>query len=472
MTVATSNRARALAQQANDTIKEADTTLVNLIERVEYDGTSPAALARLHTVLLKETAELPQIDGLFAYDKNGQWIVNSMRTVVPNYNDSDRDYFIYHRTHADQGLHIGMPVLSRATGKWIIPVSRRIDDANGSFAGVALAGIDVDFFTDFYSGIQIGQAGTIILASENGTILARSPYSDKLIGKSIRNTEFFNAYLSLGPVGTAFVKSSLDGVTRLDSYHRLKDYPVFMSAAMSKSDILSEWRNDSLLHLAAVIFIVLVAGIFGLGLIRQIGLRNKAEDEAMRARDALEKLNRTLERLAMQDGLTGLANRRQFDLTLNDEFSRAFRHASTLALILMDVDCFKQYNDIYGHPAGDACLRAISDTIRDVTAQRPGDLAARYGGEEIAILLPNTDVAGAVAVAERIRHAVHNLEIEHTGTQAGFVTLSAGVDALDPTEVPGEPTALIQAADKALYAAKSSGRNRVCTRDDVVGAPA
>ena len=140
----------------------------------------------------------------------------------------------------------------------------------------------------------------------------------------------------------------------------------------------------------------------------------------------------------MQDGLTGLANRRQFDLTLNDEFSRAIRHASTLALILADVDCFKQYNDIYGHAAGDECLRAISCAIRDVTAQRPGDLAARYGGEEIAILLPDTDVAGAVTVAEKIRSAVHNLEIEHAGNPSGFVTLSAGVDVFNPAPGSGE----------------------------------
>jgi diguanylate cyclase (GGDEF)-like protein len=472
MTVATSNRARSLAEQANDTIKAADTTLVGLLERVEYDGTGPVALERLHKFLVRQTVELPQLDGLFIFDKNGKLLVNSRPTLPQNHNNADREYFTFHRTHADRGPHMGAPVISRSSGKWVIPVSRRIDDARGSFAGVALATINIDFFTNYYNSIQIGQAGTIALTTDTGTMLVRRPYSDRFVGQDVSNTDFFKAYLSRGPIGTAFITSSQDGVNRLNSLQRLKDYPLFISAAMSKDEILADWQSDSLLHLGADILIVLVISLFGWRLIEQIELRNKAEAEVLRARDQLATLNRTLEKLAMQDGLTGLANRRQFDLALDNEFSRAMRNASTLALIMLDVDCFKQYNDIYGHPGGDGCLQAISRAIRDVTAQRPGDLAARYGGEEIAILLPNTDVTGAVAVAENIRNVIRNLKIEHAGSPIHFVTVSAGVDAVVPRLGADESTMLIHGADKALYAAKMHGRDRVCTPGDVVGAPA
>jgi diguanylate cyclase (GGDEF)-like protein len=170
----------------------------------------------------------------------------------------------------------------------------------------------------------------------------------------------------------------------------------------------------------------------------------------------------------LQDGLTGLANRRHFDLALDKEFSRAVREASSLALIMIDVDCFKQYNDIYGHAAGDECLRKISQVIK-TNQNRPGDVAARYGGEELGVLLPGTDVRGAMTIAEKIRLEIHNLGIEHTGNSAGVVTVSAGVDAFIPIQNLDNPLELVLAADKALYAAKSSGRDRVCENQSATG---
>jgi diguanylate cyclase (GGDEF)-like protein len=461
MRVATSNLTRAMAQQANDTIKEADTTLVGTVERVQVDGLGTAAVARLHRILVLRKEQLRQLNGLFIYDEKGDWIANSEPTLLKAFNNADREYFVFHRTHADLGPHIGVPVQSRSTGKWVIPVSRRIDKPDGSFGGVVLATIGVDFFKAFYDSLEIGKLGAAALVSDSGVMMLRRPYDDRFIGKSIVGTELFHYYQTNGPSGTSFVKSSQDGVKRLNSYRRLQDYPLFVVAALSENEILREWWHDTLLHMVGVLCLALVVGLFGLHLIRQIALRSKAELELIKARDALEKLNATLERLAMQDGLTGLANRRQFDVSLSNEFSRAVRQASTLALIMMDVDYFKQYNDIYGHAAGDECLRTISRLIRDLTPHRPGDLAARYGGEEIALLLPNTDVAGAVVVAEKIRLAIRALGIVHSGNPSGFVTISAGVDSRVPERLGGEPTALIKAADKALYEAKRSGRDRV-----------
>ncbi len=189
---------------------------------------------------------------------------------------------------------------------------------------------------------------------------------------------------------------------------------------------------ETLWHTGGVILLALIVGFVGWRLVKQMELRSKTEAELRRARDALETLNKTLNTLAMEDGLTGLANRRQFDVTLDNEFSRAMRDASTLALILIDVDCFKQFNDIYGHTAGDEYLQTIGRTIASLASRRPGDLAARYGGEELAVLLPNTDVAGAAVLAERIRSAVRDLAMVYAGAPDGFVTLSAGVDALSP----------------------------------------
>lgn len=463
MNVATSNLARAMAQQADDAIKKADTVLVGMVERVEQDGTGPAEVARLRRVLSMRVAELPQLDGLHIYDKEGDWVANSRSTPPENLNNAGREYFVYHRTHADRGPHIGIPVKSRTSGRLLVPVSRRINHADGSFAGVALATIHVDFFSRFYDSLDIGQAGAVALVLENGTMMTRRPYSPEMVGRNMLETELFRAYTAQGPVGMAFIKSAQDGVTRLNSFRRLANYPLFVSAALSKDEILANWWRETLWHSGGVLLLTLIIGFIGWRLVRQFQLQTRTEAELRQARDALETLNKTLNTLAMEDGLTGLANRRQFDVALDSEYSRAARTASTLALIMMDVDCFKQYNDIYGHAAGDECLQTIGRTIARVASRRPGDLAARYGGEELAVLLPNTDVAGAVMLAERIRSAVRDLKIEHAGSADGFVTLSAGVDALSPVAgKAGQPKELVRAADKALYAAKTGGRNRVC----------
>ncbi len=175
--------------------------------------------------------------------------------------------------------------------------------------------------------------------------------------------------------------------------------------------------------------------------------------------EQLEAANRRLEELAGQDPLTGLANRRRFDEILAAEHRRARRLALWLSVAIIDADCFKAFNDRYGHPAGDTCLQAVAGAIEGAL-HRPGDLAARLGGEEFIVLLPDTDVPGAARIAHRIRRAVRDLGIVHAGSEVGIVTVSLGVASTAPDD-GSEPPALIAAADRALYAAKRSGRDAV-----------
>jgi diguanylate cyclase (GGDEF)-like protein len=197
----------------------------------------------------------------------------------------------------------------------------------------------------------------------------------------------------------------------------------------------------------------------------------KATAEA--ANCALEKANKALHALAMQDALTGLSNRRHFDRALDHEFRRSMRAGLSLGMILIDVDQFKQFNDLYGHQAGDACLQAIARAIPPLL-NRPGDIAARYGGEEIALLLPGTTLPGARGLAEQVALAVRKLGIPHAGSAHQIVTISAGVDAFVPTRDVHDAALLVTHADLALYAAKHAGRDRVinfqdCAADARVG---
>ena len=178
----------------------------------------------------------------------------------------------------------------------------------------------------------------------------------------------------------------------------------------------------------------------------------------------LEIANQKLQLLATTDGLTNLANRRQFDLILQEEWQRLARQQEPLSLIICDIDFFKLYNDNYGHVVGDNCLKEIASTIAKAV-NRPADLVARYGGEEFAIILPNTEISGARKVAQNIHHAVTSLKIPHERSPVNkYVTLSLGIASVIPSNSQSCIT-LIQLADRALYQAKHQGRNRIIQAD-------
>ncbi len=178
----------------------------------------------------------------------------------------------------------------------------------------------------------------------------------------------------------------------------------------------------------------------------------------MEMKQRLEEANRLLRGQAMQDPLTALPNRRHIDEALGTEFRRSQRLQLPLGILMVDIDRFKAFNDTYGHPAGDICIRTVADAIGTVL-RRPADLAGRYGGEEFAILLPNTDEAGLAVSAERIRRGVQERGLVHAGSEFGIVTISVGGAVIMPPIGNIGPAAFVEAADAALYAAKRGGRN-------------
>lgn len=455
---ATSNMARALAQHAETTVRVADTVLLGVVERLETDGTGAASLARLHTLL--RAAKLPQLSGVFVFDADGRQLLNSQASVASKVNGAVRDYFQYHRAHPGRRPYIGQPVPSLSRGEWIITVTRRVEHPDGSFAGVAVAAIDLQHFKQFYDSFDIGAQGTIFLALDDGALLVRRAQDETTNRQNIADGPVFRHYRAHGPVGTALLTARADHIERLYSYRHVEGYPMLVAVALSKQEILASWRADTWWNGGALVLVLAALALLGWRLIRQLRVREKLTAQLREAKQALEARNESLVVLALHDGLTGLPNRRQFDAVLSAEFNRALRDGTSLALVMIDVDCFKPYNDIYGHPGGDDCLRRIGDAVSGAR-QRAGDLAARYGGEELAVLLPRTDLAGALAVAERMRQAVSELHMPHAGSPAGIVTISAGVAAFAPTRGGRAPQDLLAAADAALYAAKSGGRDRV-----------
>lgn len=223
----------------------------------------------------------------------------------------------------------------------------------------------------------------------------------------------------------------------------------------------------------ALWILLAAAAVFAVIRLRTNALHHQAE--RLRARVAeqtaalqdtvrlLEVANAQLETLSLEDDLTGIANRRFFERALIDEWNRARRREQPLALILLDLDHFKDLNDRLGHPAGDACLRRIGAFLLE-TIRRSGEVVARYGGEEFAILLPGSSASGAMRVAETLRNGIEQLSIDH-GDGKSRMTASCGVASVQPTSTMS-PDDLVASADRALYAAKHSGRNCVRSADE------
>jgi diguanylate cyclase (GGDEF)-like protein len=451
--ISASNTAHTLANQANSSFKMADTVLVSLVDKVEVEGWSPANMARLRMLMTKHMADLPAVQGLFIYDHDGRWVVNSAGTQFDGRNNSDRAYFKYHRDHPGRDVYIGGPIIGRTSGVWVIPVSRRIDHADGSFAGVALATIKIDFFRKVYEGLDIGSDGRILMTLDDGTLLLRMPFDTASIGRDTTKHPLFRRHGA---------DVDIDGETFIYSESRAGEYPARIAVLRSKDVALHAWRQSAALSYLALF--VLVAGLLLLGrrVMRQIALREELQRDLLTTKALLETANASLSSMAYVDGLTDLFNRRYYEQTWDREHRRAFRNRTSLAVLMIDVDYFKRYNDRYGHQAGDECLKTVAQAILR-GLRRSGDLAARYGGEEFVVLLPDTDLAGACEVADKIHANVAAQVLRHEASPHGTVTVSIGAYAAVPEQADDADRAFGACADAALYRAKDAGRNRTAT---------
>jgi diguanylate cyclase (GGDEF)-like protein len=386
-------------------------------------------------ILFDHAATAKHFGAIQVFDAQGQLSIDAS-TLDPQPEDrSDEEYFQVHRGRPDVGLFISRPMLHR--GAYAIVLSRGVTGADGSFLGVVAGSIRFSYFHDLFGSLSLGDGDTITVLRRDRTIMMRTPFDLDVIGKNLGERRDWNpanlqdggSYAGVGPV---------DQRPRL-YVRRGGDKLLTVVVGRPLDTIFSFWRmqaNRICAIMMALIAFVLAATLM---LAREIRRRSEAEDK--------------LEEMATTDALTGLRNRRKFDVAIESEWRRALRHGTPLSLLMIDADHFKAYNDTFGHQAGDQLLIGIAICISDSIA-RAGDCAVRYGGEEFAVLLPGTTANEALAVAETIR-----LKVQGWSDEATPSTVSIGIASLTPVAGLDWPD-FVNAADKALYAAKASGRNR------------
>lgn len=473
------NLAQTLNTYSEGVITQSSMLLLGIAERLELDGAGAAHLERVLHLVNRQEQLLNQLNELLVVDAQGRWLMSSKGTFPPGTQSADRDFFTHHRDDPSSGIYIGPPIRSRSTSEWVITISRRYTDSEGQFAGVVVVTLGVENFLRLFGKIDIGEQGAISLSTPGGQLLVRHPFREQDLGRDFSQSPNFLRHYAGAMSGTASFRSGLDGTERIYAFLRSERYPLVTTVALGRDEALSSWQRQVQLTLAVVLGLFLAIALIGWRLTAAMRLRSRAECSLVSAREELLQANRRLEVLAAQDQLTGLANRRRFDEVLEREARRAVREGTPLSLLLIDLDHFKGYNDAYGHVAGDACLQTVCRALAQAV-QRPGDMAARYGGEELAVVLPNTDQAGGLQVAERLRARIEGLGLEHRSSRFGHVTASIGVATAQCGEAgatqgatqsatqgtthgstQGAAVALVEAADRALYRAKAAGRNCV-----------
>lgn len=397
-------------------------------------------------VLFDRAAGAQFLGSMLVLDSAGNILFDSGSVNARSGNFADRDYFLAQKDE-DIAIFLSDPFKSRLReGDPSIALSRRVSDGSGQFNGIAMAAIRLAFFKSLFEQISLSPHSVITLTKDNGILLLRSPSTDGAgnTGLDLSKSPILRRILDNNEQGFVY-KSVIDQAQRYYIHRKITGFPLVLTIGLSTDDTMRDWWHQATITgLITLLFcglIVLVVRAL------RVALRRSQDMEA------------ELATLSLTDPLTGLPNRRAFDMALAEEAQRAARNKTPLAIAIIDADHFKRINDRHGHKVGDEVLVRLAAEIQR-SVRRPGDFAARFGGEEFIVILPATNEDGALIVANHIRYNVARMKPSVSDPALRKVTVSIGM-ACAREDALADLKDVIHRADQALYEAKGAGRDRV-----------
>lgn len=434
-----------LAREVQRSVRPEDMALVR-------GATGPRS--RYLNALLKSQADsVPEVSVIRIANARGNYIYSSL-DPIPDVNIADCGYFRRQMaaTAASAEPVISPPLISRTTGRWALILSRRLNFADGSFAGIVLINLDLGYFQQFYHTLDLGEHGLVALYDNDLRLAARYPSSEKDMGEHANLS--VKTYLDKGLThGTYIAKSALDGIQRQFAFRQVGNFPFVVFAGIAEDDYLAEWHGHFWLYgMTALLFIALMFG--------SVMLQRRAEaalgNSVIKNREAKEEIRQ----LAFYDPLTQLPNRRLLMDRLKHAWLHSARNAQHGALLFIDLDNFKSLNDTLGHHFGDLLLQQVAQRLID--SVRKTDTVARLGGDEFVVMLEDlneqdieaaaqVEIVGNKMLAELDKPYQLSTHVYHCTASIG-VTLFGGNKQESVEE-------LMKQADIAMYQAKKGGRN-------------
>ena len=415
------------------------------------DETRPIGSAAVAAMLARSVARNPGLVSLALVDANGHIVASSLAGGQAESIHGSK--FFSQLSQTNEPRLISSAMADPVTGTWGISLARIIRGGTGGFRGALIAHIEISKnFARFGRGLTDSGRDLVVLRQADNGLLAEFPDSGDSLASDQKVSE---AMQEGGFTGITYSHAAFDGITRLVGYRKLPDYRLYVLYGRDVEEFLAAWRWEMIMALLVALFGIAGSTVVTLSIRRMMLLTRQLET----VRGHLKESNRSLraalattELLAAKDQLTGLWNRRTFDLRLDEAVARKQRHESTFSLLLIDMDHFKHVNDVHGHAVGDSVLRQFAEVLHG--RLRQNDVDARWGGEEFAILADGANLERAFVLAEQIREAVENSLF---GT-IDKLTISIG---LAEHELGEGRDQLFSRADRALYEAKRIGRNRV-----------